>query len=71
MEFDLTIEVSKRTHYVETDIFVRAKDGNKWGSFNIGQLDSVSLLRFLRSRGGCNEFAENCVGVMLGHGHLT
>ena len=54
-----------------TGIYCRAKsvDG-KWGSFDIAELTRESLLIFLRSRGGDNPWAEDCVGILLGHGHL-
>jgi hypothetical protein len=55
----------------ETGIQIRAQgpDG-KWGTFDIGHLDKPSLLAWLRSRGGDNKWAENVVGILLGHGHL-
>ena len=52
-------------------IMVRAK--NPEGGFEsvcLAQLDQDSLLRWLRSRGGDNPWAENVVGILLGHGHL-
>lgn len=55
----------------DTGIYVRAQDINgKWGSFDICQLTKASLLEFLKSRGGDNPWAENVVGILLGHGHL-
>ncbi len=53
-----------------TGIYIRAKADEKWGSYDIAQLDKDSLLLFLRSRGGDNPWAEDCIGIMLGHGHL-
>jgi hypothetical protein len=51
-----------------TGIYVRVKneDGG-WGNADIAELDKASLLGFLRSRGGCNEWAEGVVFAMLGH----
>jgi hypothetical protein len=52
----------------ETGIFVRAKLPNgKIDAVDIAFLDKDSLLKWLRSRGGHNEFAEEVVLVLLGH----
>jgi len=52
----------------ETGIVVRAKLPNgKIDSVDIAFLDKDSLLKWLRSRGGQNEFAEEVVLVLLGH----
>lgn len=54
-----------------THIYVRAlSDAGQWISVDIGELDRDSLHRWLRSRGGVNLFAENCVLVLLGHEQL-
>jgi len=53
-----------------TGIFVRAKLGDKWGSWDIAQLTKGSLLSWLKSRGGDNPYAEDVVGILLGYGHL-
>jgi len=53
-----------------TGIYVRAWDVRGVHSVDIAALDRESLLTFLRSRGGDNKFAEDCVGILLGHGHL-
>lgn len=53
-----------------TDIYVRARNGEAWDSFDISALDRASLLRWLHSRGDCNPWAENVVGLLLGHVHL-
>lgn len=50
-----------------TGIYVRAKNGDEWGSFDIADLDRDSLHSWLRSRGGENLWAENCVLLLLGH----
>ena len=52
-----------------TGAFVRAKDQTgKHQSVDITLLNKASLLALLRSRGGQNEWAENTVGLLLGHG---
>jgi hypothetical protein len=57
---------------LRTGIFVRAKDqGGKYQSVDIALLDSVSLLAWLRSRGGQNFWAENTLGRLLGHKDLS
>jgi hypothetical protein len=54
-----------------TGIFVRAKyPGDLWKPADIILLTKESLLEWLRSRGGENSWAENCVGIMLGHGNI-
>lgn len=53
-----------------TGIYIRAKYQESWGSYDIYELDKESLIKFLKSRGGDNQWAENVVGVMLGHGNL-
>ena len=54
-----------------TGVYVRAQfsDG-KWGSVDIAILTKESLLSWLKSRGGDNPWAEDVVGILLGHGHL-
>ncbi len=55
----------------QTGVYVRAKSPEgKWGSYDIAELDGESLLKFLKSRGGKNKWAEDIVGICLGHGHL-
>ena len=56
-------------NFPKTGIFVRAKDQTgKHQSVDIALLNKASLLALLRSRGGQNEWAENTVGLLLGHG---
>lgn len=43
-------------------------DGSASKSYDIKYLDRDSLSRWLRSRGGKNELAEDVVRHMLGHG---
>lgn len=54
-----------------TGIYVRAQfpDG-QWSSVDIYCLTKDSLLGWLKSRGGDNRWAEDVVGILLGHGHL-
>ena len=54
-----------------TGIFIRASLNGKFDTYDIDQLDSESLLTWLRSRGGNNPWAENVVGILLGHEHLV
>lgn len=62
----------ERLELTGTGIFVRAIDPEtkRWATFDLAQLDKPSLLAWLRSRGGNNPWAENTVGVLLGHGNL-
>ena len=56
-------------NFPHTGAFVRAKDqSGKHQSVDIALLNKASLLALLRSRGGRNEWAENMVGLLLGHG---
>ena len=56
----------------QTGIFIRAQLPNetKWYTADIAILEKDSLLVWLRSRGGNNPYAEDVVGILLGHGHL-
>ncbi len=56
---------------IQTGIYVRAKRGEKWDSVDIAELSPESLLEWLRSRGGENEWAEGTVFALLGHGDET
>lgn len=61
----------KRVGMGETGIYVRAQDINgSWVSCDMCELTKSSLLEFLKSRGGDNPWAEDCCGIILGHGHL-
>ena len=57
--------------WMHTAIYVRAQlpDGS-WTNADIVQLDRASLLLWLHSRGDCNPWAENVVGLLLGHEHF-
>lgn len=59
-----------RLDKVSTGIYVRAKHEGSWGSYDIYELKKESLLAWLRSRGGDNPWAENTVGILLGHENL-
>lgn len=56
-----------RAHLDGTGIFVRAKHGGSWGSYDIATLTRDSLGEWLRSRGGENAWAESVVFILLGH----
>lgn len=58
----------KRENIEGTDIYVRAETSSgEWKSVDVVQLDKQSLLTWLKSRGGNNEFAEEVVCILLGH----
>lgn len=51
-----------------TGIYVRAQlSSGRWVSADIYQLERKFLHQWLRSRGGKNLWAENCVLALLGH----
>jgi hypothetical protein len=51
----------------ETGIYVRAMNPQgRFASVDIVTLDRPSLMNWLRSRGGSNEWAENTVAALLG-----
>ena len=54
-----------------TGIEVRALHDGRWGVHDLTVLSRESLLRWLRSRGTRSDWAENTVGILLGHGPLT
>ena len=57
----------RRREKMETGIFIRAQIDGKWDSVDIGdpRLSDEEVFKWLRSRGGKNEFAERCVMVLL------
>lgn len=67
----LEIDPSRLPRDGETGIFVRAVQrgnaGDKFISCDIICLTRESLMRWLRSRGGDNRFAEECVALLLDH----
>ena len=67
---DLTVDLS-RIKGPEAGILVDAKCGDQTGTYDIGTLDRVSLIRWLRQDGGKNELAENIVLALIGHCPLT
>lgn len=56
-----------RASTTETGIYVRAKVRDAYRSVDISSLTLPSLLRWLRSRGGQNLWAEYTVAQLLGH----
>lgn len=50
-----------------TGIYVRARGPGGYDSFDIATLSYDSLMTWLRSRGGQNEWAESVVAALLGH----
>lgn len=55
-----------------TGIYIRTEDPNtsRVKTGDIYYLTSDSLLSWLKSRGGDNQWAEDVVGILMGHGHL-
>lgn len=52
----------------ETGVLIRAQnEDDRWVAADIAHLDRKSLDRWLRSRGGENNLAENFVRLLLGH----
>ena len=72
-ELDLQVDPARR-HLERTGIYVRARDGERFVSADIDQLDKRSLLAFLRHKRGDqladNPWAEDIIGLVMGHGHL-
>lgn len=66
----LAVNPNRTDLHGSTGIYVRAELDGEIGNFDIAELDSASLLTWLRSRGGDNLWAEDTVGIILGHGHL-
>jgi hypothetical protein len=54
-------------HQATTNIKVRAKGPQGFDRFDIAELSRESLIAWLRSRGGKNEWAESVVLMLLGH----
>lgn len=70
---DLVVDPERRIDDSDdgTGIYVRARLDGKWGSHDIVELTKTSLFNWLRSRGGSNQYAEDVVGILLGHGYLN
>lgn len=69
---NLKIDPNRRDKSIATGILVRAQDENGvWQNADISELTKESLLEWLRSRGGKNPWAENVIGLLLGHGNLV
>jgi hypothetical protein len=64
---DLTVDPQRVSFENFTGMYVRARNGEAWGAYDIAQLDRASLDQWLRSRGGANEWAEAVVRQLLGH----
>lgn len=64
---ELAVDNDRAGRFGETGILVRAKINDRWGNADIADLNAESLLRWLRSRGGENVWAESCVFMILGH----
>jgi hypothetical protein len=59
---------SQREDFVSTGIYVRCEvPGDGFDAVDIWCLEQESLMRWLRSRGGANEWAEITVALLLGH----
>jgi hypothetical protein len=58
---------------METGIFIRLYVNDKWDAYDIGnpQVTDEQILEWLRSRGGKNTFAENCVLLLLGRKQIA
>lgn len=68
----MELKVDPARDELHTGIFVRAKNAEGgWDSVDIAELDRDSLHAWLRSRGGENLWAENCVMQLLGHDQLS
>lgn len=52
-----------------TGIFFRAKLDGKLGCYDLSELDMESVIRLLVYYRNTT-FAENVIGIMLGHGHF-
>lgn len=59
--------------YIETGIYIRAMINGKWESVDIGddRLSDKEVLKWLRSRGGSNPWAENVVLLLLGREQIS
>jgi len=67
---DLKVDPERFDRDGQTGIFIRAlhPETERWGSYDIAQLDKDSLLAWLIAKG--EEWTLNTVGILLGHGHL-
>ncbi len=64
---ELHVDAERRRIVPATGIQVRARVGQQWYNTDIAHLDRLSLLTWLRSRGGQNHWAEQTVLALLGH----
>lgn len=51
-----------------TGIFIRARNGDKWGSFDIAVLTRESVLRWLAGRD--ERYLKSTILALLGHPHV-
>ena len=53
---------------MKTGIYIRVQVGGEWGAYDIAdpQVTNEQVLAWLRSRGGKNAWAEDCVLAILG-----
>ena len=64
---ELKVDPARRRSGRSTGIFVRALHEDRHINADIAELDRESLLTWLKSRGGDNKWAEDCVLILLGH----
>ncbi len=67
---ELKVDPERHRNLAGCGIHVRAMLDGSWGRYDIVALDGPSLIAWLKSRGGDNPWAEDVVGILLGHGHL-
>ena len=65
---DYTTDPDREDYGDLTGLVALALKNGELQPVDIGELDSESLTRYLRSRGGKNPFAEGVVHTLLGHG---
>jgi hypothetical protein len=64
---ELRVSSIQVAEHNKTGVLVRARlPDDSWGNADIAELDRISLLRWLRSRGGENLWAENTVMALMG-----
>jgi len=58
---------------MKTGIYIRVQVGGNWGAYDIAdpQVSDEQILTWLRSRGGKNAWAEDCVLAILGRGQVA
>ena len=73
MTKDLTVDPKRLAAGSDemTNIFVRAKNGDKWDSYNLGSLDKESVLRWIDSNKDSAEFSRRLILTLLQHQDQT